>query len=36
LNADALRNDALTSMDKLEDDLKYFAEGQAGLGVIIG
>ena len=36
LNADALRNDALTAMDKLEDDLKYFADGQAGLGVIIG
>ena len=36
LNADALRNDAQMSMDKLEDDLKYYAEGQSGLGVIIG
>ena len=36
LNADALRNDAQMSMDKLEDDLKYYAEGQQGLGVIIG
>mgnify|MGYP001177729547 FL=1 len=36
LNADALRNDAQMSMDKLEDDLKYYAEGQMGLGVIIG
>ena len=36
LNADALRQDALASMDKLEDDLKYYAEGQQGLGVIIG
>jgi hypothetical protein len=36
LNADALRNDAQMAIDKLEDDLKYFAEGQAGLGVIIG
>tara|TARA_B100000941_G_C28444022_1_gene521282 strand:+ start:190 stop:930 length:741 start_codon:yes stop_codon:yes gene_type:complete len=36
LNADALRNDAQMAMDKLEDDLKYYAEGQQGLGVIIG
>ena len=36
LNADALRSDAQMSIDKLEDDLKYYAEGQAGLGVIIG
>ena len=36
LNADALRNDAFASIDKLEDDLKYYAEGQAGLGIIIG
>ena len=36
LNADALRMDAQANMDKLEDDLKYYAEGQAGLGVIIG
>ena len=36
LNADALRMDAQASIDKLEDDLKYYAEGQAGLGVIIG
>ena len=36
LNADALRSDAQMQMDKLEDDLKYYAEGQQGLGVIIG
>ena len=36
LNADALRMDAQATIDKLEDDLKYYAEGQAGLGVIIG
>ena len=36
LNADALRMDAQANIDKLEDDLKYYAEGQAGLGVIIG
>ena len=36
LNADALRSDAQMQMDKLEDDLKYYAEGQMGLGVIIG
>ena len=36
LNADALRMDAQAQLDKLEDDLKYFAEGQQGLGVIIG
>jgi len=36
LNADALRNDAQMSLDKLEDDLKYYAEGQMGLGIIIG
>ena len=36
LNADALRMDAQATLDKLEDDLKYYAEGQAGLGVIIG
>ena len=36
LNADALRMDAQASIDKLEDDLKYYAEGQQGLGVIIG
>ena len=34
LIADALRNDVPTAMDKLEDDSKYFADGQAGLGVI--
>jgi hypothetical protein len=31
LNADALRMDAQANIDKLEDDLKYYAEGQAGL-----
>ena len=36
LNADALRMDAQATIDKLEDALKYYAEGQAGLGVIIG
>ena len=36
LNADALRSDAQMQIDKLEDDLKYYAEGQQGLGVIIG
>jgi hypothetical protein len=28
--------DAQATIDKLEDDLKYYAEGQAGLGIIIG
>ena len=28
--------DAQAPIDKLEDDPKYYAEGQAGLGVIIG
>jgi len=36
LNGDALRLDAQAAIDKLEDDLKYYAEGQAGLGIIIG
>jgi hypothetical protein len=36
LNADALRMDAQSTIDKLEDDLKFYAEGQAGLGIIIG
>ena len=36
LNGDSLRVDAQASIDKLEDDLKYYAEGQQGLGVIIG
>tara|TARA_Y100001937_G_scaffold92867_1_gene125769 strand:+ start:3822 stop:4562 length:741 start_codon:yes stop_codon:yes gene_type:complete len=36
LNADALRMDAQATIDKLEDDLKFYAEGQQGLGVIIG
>ena len=36
LNADALRMDAQATIDKLEDDLKDYAEGKAGLGVIFG
>ncbi len=36
MNADALRTDAFTSIDKLEEDLKFYAEGSAGLGFIIG
>jgi hypothetical protein len=36
LNADALRSDAQASIDKLEDELKTFVDGQVGLGVIIG
>lgn len=36
LNADALRNDAQMSIDKLDDELKTYTDGQAGLGIIIG
>ena len=35
MNADALRTDAFTSIDKLEEDLKFYAEGSAGIGFII-
>jgi hypothetical protein len=36
LNADALRMDAQASIDKLDDELKTYTDGQAGLGIIIG
>jgi len=36
LNADMLRMDAQAAIDKLEDELKTFVDGQAGFGVIIG
>jgi len=36
LNADMLRMDAQASIDKLDDELKTFVDGQVGLGVIIG
>lgn len=36
LNADALRMDAQAQIDKLEDELKTYTDGQAGLGIIIG
>jgi len=36
LNSDALRVDAQTALEKLEQDLKTYAEGSAGFGIIIG
>jgi|TARA_B110000503_G_scaffold37177_1_gene60822 hypothetical protein len=36
LNADALRMDAQNQIDKLEDELKTYTDGQVGLGIIIG
>jgi len=36
LNADALRTDAMTQIEKLEDELKTFVDGQVGFGIIIG
>ena len=36
LNGDALRMDALAQIDKLEDELKTYVDGQVGLGIIIG
>lgn len=36
LNADALRMDAQAQIDKLEDELKTYVDGQVGLGIIIG
>ena len=36
LNADALRMDAQAAIDKLEDELKTYVDGQVGLGVITG
>ena len=36
LNADALRSDAQMAIDKLDDELKTYTDGQAGLGIIIG
>lgn len=36
LNADALRMDAQAAIDKLDDELKMYSDGQAGLGIIIG
>ena len=36
LNADALRADAIAQIEKLEDELKTFVDGQVGFGIIIG
>jgi hypothetical protein len=36
LNADMLRMDAQAAIDKLDDELKTYTDGQAGLGIIIG
>lgn len=36
LNADALRADAMAQIEKLEDELKTFVDGQVGFGIIIG
>lgn len=36
LNGDALRADALDAIAKLDDELKTYTDGQAGLGIIIG
>lgn len=36
LNADALRSDAMAAIEKLEDELKTFVDGQVGFGIIIG
>ena len=36
LNADMLRMDAQAAIDKLDEELKTYTDGQAGLGVIIG
>lgn len=36
LNGDQLKSDALVEMEKLEEDLKMYREGSAGLGIIIG
>jgi hypothetical protein len=36
LNADALRMDAQSAIEKLEDELKTYSDGQVGLGFIIG
>lgn len=36
LNADALRSDAQAEMDKLEEDLRLYVDGSAGLGFTIG
>jgi len=36
LNADMLRMDAQNAIDKLDDELKTYTDGQAGLGIIIG
>jgi|TARA_B110000908_G_scaffold159917_1_gene202635 hypothetical protein len=36
LNSDALRMDAQNQIDKLDEELKTYTDGQAGLGIIIG
>ena len=36
LNADMLRMDAQAAIDKLDEELKTYSDGQAGLGIIIG
>jgi hypothetical protein len=36
LNADSLRSDAQAAIDKLENELKMWSDGQVGLGFIIG
>ena len=36
LNGDMLRADAQSAIDKLDDELKTYVDGQVGLGIIIG
>ena len=36
LNGDMLRADAQATIDKLDDELKTYVDGQVGLGIIIG
>jgi hypothetical protein len=36
MNADQLRTDSLTEIDKLETELTLFNDGSTGLGFVIG
>jgi hypothetical protein len=36
LNGEQLKADALNELAQLEEDVKLFKEGSAGLGIIIG
>ena len=36
MNADQLRTDAMTEIDKLETELTLYNDGQSGLGFVIG